>query len=343
MTDGDIGDGTPGVWDPTANGGAGAWVRRRATPEEPGAKREPAEHGQATAEVQAQAPAAADADGEPEPGEAEPPPVQPAGPPVAPPPPPAVPPPPPAHSPAPTGGSAPRRLPRTKWIVAAAAALLIIVVGMTWSLSTGGGSPAGGPPGATTGTPPASGWPTGGAASTNPAGGSSVSPSSSAESPNTDTAAGQAAALDELLDSSAEYNKDVVTAKRTVQSCADASSVADASTALEGARDGYQELLGQLDALPLDKVKGGPDAAKSLEGAWQNSADAAQKFAEWTVTVKAAVATDSCVPGKAPHGNNYDLGNVAFEKAATAKGDFVAKWNKMAEEYGLPKRSSDEI
>ncbi|MEU9126523.1 hypothetical protein AB0D08_00140 [Kitasatospora sp. NPDC048540] len=400
----------PAVWDPTARGGAGGWVRRRT---EPGAPAQPPAPPAVPSgfpsgfgsEVRPgfppqQAPAAFPAPGAdpfggepttvlpPVTGAADAPPLfrspaPPSGPPTgfpehvtphpaphpggypAPPGPPhggafpgpdgsARPPfpggfggppqpsyPPPGDHPGPGEDEPPRG--RTPLFIALGVALVVVIgVGVTWAVRNSGtdsADRAGQAPAATAGQqpPPQSG-------TTAPAPGASApaaaSPSSSAgpagAGPN---AAAQATALDALLAQAENARSGIGSAVAKVRSCPAKPDTDAAVAVFDSGAQQRDQLIAALAKLDLGDLPGGPDLAKTLNAAWQQSGDIDRAYAAWGRVVSA----QGCVNGTAPSTADYKRAGDLNPQATQSKNDFAGKWKPIAEAYGLTPRTADRI
>ncbi|MCZ2525176.1 hypothetical protein [Streptomyces sp. HB2AG] len=232
---------------------------------------------------------------------------------------------------APPGRGGPRR-----WALLAGAALLCAALGVgvvaLVSEDDGGGvaaSPTADPtePGGTVTAP--------GGGTAGPGPSASPSPSPSPSGPR--DAAGQAAALDALLEESSEDRQKVVDAVGTVSACGSASSLASARDDLAEAAEHRDDLVARLRRLDVSALEGGRDAVSVLLSAWRHSASADRAFADWADTA----AGGACASGTAPQDADYRRGVTSSGKASAAKEAFVEQWNATAAEHGLEKRSAD--
>ncbi|GAA2498035.1 hypothetical protein GCM10010406_38210 [Streptomyces thermolineatus] len=232
---------------------------------------------------------------------------------------------------APPGRGGPRR-----WALLAGAALLCAALGVgvvaLVSEDDGGGvaaSPTADPtePGGTVTAPG------GGTAGPGPSASPSPSPSGPLD------AAGQAAALDVLLEESSEDRQKVIDAVGTVSACGSTSSLASARDDLDEAAEHRDDLVARLRRLDVSALEGGRDAVSVLLTAWRHSAAADRAFADWADTA----AGGACASGTAPQDADYRRGVTSSGKASAAKEAFVEQWNATAAEHGLEKRSADAL
>ncbi|WP_405017149.1 hypothetical protein OHV05_08745 [Kitasatospora sp. NBC_00070] len=392
----------PAVWDPTARGGAGGWVRPAATraatpPPQPPAPQSADDHQQTETFPLAppqpprqayQAPSGPGAVGDhgpplgarpylPQPGPAAPPPP-PFGGPAPPPggygfpppaptggfpgaqPPGAFPGQAPGHAPghAPPPGAfpgyqqsaAPRpsypeyeELPehrprrRVPLLVAIGVVLLVVVgVGVAWAVRNGdepshGAAPAVSSPAAPQ-PAPAQSTPAG-----QPSADNSASPS--AGSANGPQAAAQAKALDELLTRGEGAKAPIGNAVAKVNSCPGKAEITGAVEVFETGATQRDQLVADLAKLEFGDLPAGVEAVALLKTAWQTSGDIDRAYAAWARTV----GSQGCTGGAAPGGADLKRANELNPQATQAKKDFVAKWNSLANTFGLTPRTWDRI
>lgn len=226
---------------------------------------------------------------------------------------------------------------RQRWIAAAVVAVLAagLAFGAVRWLSPDD-QPAG-PAGASRSAPASSGQEPDGGGGT--AGTDGSQDGSDSQSPSEDSAESQAAAVDDLLGESADERQKVIDAVNAVAACSSPESVGAAEEALTAAAGRRDDLVSRLGDLGLDAVDGGAEAAADLKSAWEHSAEADRGFADWA----SAMSGGGCAPGSAPHDSDYDRGAASSGEASTAKEAFVDKWNPIADEHGLSRRSANEI
>ncbi|MFJ4536711.1 hypothetical protein ACIP39_12200 [Streptomyces tibetensis] len=124
-----------------------------------------------------------------------------------------------------------------------------------------------------------------------------------------------------------------------MEACSSPESVSAARTALKRAERERSTLITELDALDRSAVSGSADATTHLRTAWQHSRDADAAYAAWADVM----ANDGYTPGSSPHDDNYETATAASSRATSAKNAFIQRWNPIAERYGLPTRTSDQI
>lgn len=370
MSDAD--DSTPAVWDPTARGGAGGWVRRGATADVPEPARGPSGPPAEAAPGDSTDSGAADG-GEQRPtallprvpGQAEEPeptlvrPQQPSGyarPPYR----------------RPTPGQPLGGGPEAAPVAAEPAAAdrrrlspLLVLAGVVVAALVGGfavraldGGTANHPsalasappvtaPSTAASTPSATA--TAGAASAAPggpgasaSGGPSGSPSGS---PSTGAGAGggngqaEATAVDQLLEQSSSSLQQVTDAVAQVSQCQASGSVAAAQATLSQAAASRQALVTRLTALDVSQLQGGAQAVQVLARAWTESATADTDYARWA----GAMAKGGCTPDNAPQNADYADAGTQSGLATDDRNTFIDLWTPIAMQYGLPTRTADAI
>ncbi|MEV4614342.1 hypothetical protein AB0K43_17345 [Kitasatospora sp. NPDC049258] len=363
----------PAVWDPTARGGAGGWVRRKAEPGAPAAGGPagfPGAQGFATGaqgfddnQPTTMLPPVPGGPPDGSPFRSPAPPGFPPGPPQPftpqpfPPQPAAFPgagpgqPPFPAfdqpqHPSYPSVGdypepeeAAPRRG-RTPMFIALGGVLLVVIgVGVTWAVrnSGTGSDAAGSPPGATQQPPPAAGTGTAAPAGSAPAAASpSASPGAGGAGPN---AAAQAKALDALLGQAETARAGIGSSVAKVRSCPATPDIDSAVAVFDSGAKQRDQLIAALARLDLGDLPGGADLAKTLNTAWQQSGDIDRAYAAWGRTV----SSQGCVNGTAPGTADYKRAGDLNPQATQSKNEFAGKWKPIAEAYGLTPRTADRI
>ncbi|MFJ6616289.1 hypothetical protein ACIQOW_01745 [Kitasatospora sp. NPDC091335] len=355
----------PAVWDPTARGGAGGWVRgpqRPADPQPaPGAPR-PGSPGYdpptarlfpgPTPPPPAAPPAAA-----PFPSHADPrtpaPPYETAGhdyhlqPPVAPPPPPPY----GARPDYPTGPGDDEDRPadrRTPLLIGFALLLVLAIGGGLLFAARGGGDkgeqaappPVTAPPTGSDNLPPTpapTGTDAAASASASASGAPTGTPSPTATGPGPGAQA-QAQALDGLLSEGESAKAPIGSAVAKVTSCPPKADIESAAQVFDSGASQRAALLTKLSQLSVTDVPGGADAVNSLKSAWQLSSDIDKAYASWA----RAVAAQGCT-GRAPANQDKKRADELNPQATQAKTDFMNKWNPIAKNYGLTPRTQDRI
>ncbi|MFI9275202.1 hypothetical protein ACIGXM_31490 [Kitasatospora sp. NPDC052896] len=325
----------PAVWDPTAAGGAGGWVR----PARPGAGTA-AEPEQSTAR-RPSPPAAPPLPPPPVPGHRPMPAAPPApeyhpAPPASVPPPPATAPAPPARPPGDTPG--PRPGSRRNPLLIGAGLLLAVGVGAGGVLALQHGSgtagsarpPLNAAPPPTVASPPATTGATSGGAGTTPS--PSAVPSGGAPGPN---AQAEAQALNDLLTGAAPPTS-ISNTVAQVASCPAKPIIDGDVQVFTSDVTRLAPLLGKLSKLDLNDLPGGAAAAQYLSTAWQQAGDADTSYASWARSV-------SGCSGMAPTTTDKQNADTSSELATQNKQQFVTWWGQLAPTYGLQSPSTDRI
>jgi hypothetical protein len=199
------------------------------------------------------------------------------------------------------------RRPGRKLILAVAAATIVVVLGVVGIILLQG---------------PGSGKPTGAPAAT-----SSAPPAAPAP------ASRQAAAVNQLLSSSATTREALVGAVAHVHSC----------TGVPAAVGQIQQVVNQrsteyhrASALSTAALANGATVRSDLLAALHSSLVADRDYLTW-----AQQQSSGCTPGAAA--GAYNAAVRADEQAVAAKGTFVQAWNQVAAKYGLPAKTSSSF
>ncbi|WP_405881836.1 hypothetical protein OG762_26420 [Streptomyces sp. NBC_01136] len=138
----------------------------------------------------------------------------------------------------------------------------------------------------------------------------------------------QAEGLNGLLVDNSGNRGSVAKAVQSVLSCPGSAALQDAREVFGSAADARSGLLDKLDTLAVDQL---PDSMTSdLRTAWQSSRDADQAYVRLVDEV-----SGGCVRGQVTAADAWQDASRAGERATTAKKDFVAAWNPVAETYGM--------
>ncbi|MFJ2778534.1 hypothetical protein [Kitasatospora sp. NPDC087315] len=226
-------------------------------------------------------------------------------------------------------------------------ALLVVLAlggGLFWAVRDDGSTKDQAAPPAATDTTPAGNPPApapGGAATTPP--GPTDSASASPGASPTAGAAGpgaqaQAKALDDLLAQGESAKAPIGSAVAKVSSCPSKADIESAAQVFDTGAKQRDELLRKLGALTVTDLPGGADATQSLKSAWQLSADIDRAYASWARTV----AAQGC-SGTAPATADKKHADELNPQATQAKKDFVTKWKAIADTFGLTPRTQDRI
>jgi hypothetical protein len=162
----------------------------------------------------------------------------------------------------------------------------------------------------------------------------SVSPSSSAPSSATASAQQQGADnLSALLASSVSDRGAINNAYNDVQSCGP--TLAQDPATFQQAVTSRQSLLSRLGSMP-DAAALPAGMISSLTQAWQASITADQDFAAWAQDESA-----NCTPNGSDA--NLSAATGPDNQATQDKTAFVASWNPIAQQYGLPTYSQGQL
>ncbi|MGH3320194.1 MAG: hypothetical protein ACRDN9_08440 [Streptosporangiaceae bacterium] len=146
----------------------------------------------------------------------------------------------------------------------------------------------------------------------------------------------QAVALDQLLSGSRDDRRAVVRAVVSLEHCRDLGA---SRTALRRAASSRETLVAKLGRLGVSKISGGARLKGTLHEAWQSSADADRAFARWGDQVARA----GCPGGHPKKAAAFREGVRSSADASRAKKSFVARWNDVADRFGLKARSASQI
>ncbi|MEV4629456.1 zinc ribbon domain-containing protein [Micromonospora sp. NPDC049523] len=145
----------------------------------------------------------------------------------------------------------------------------------------------------------------------------------------------QAVVLDQLLADSVASRRKLVQANEWVSGC---TNLARAVTALRQVGDERRGQLARVAALPLDALASGEDLRHALRVALQHSLNADEHYVEW-----AAGMESSRCRGSARLTAARKDGEAESDAAGAAKTEVVELWNPVADEFGLPRRTRDDI
>jgi hypothetical protein len=145
----------------------------------------------------------------------------------------------------------------------------------------------------------------------------------------------QALAIDQLLNASSASRQKLGPALTAVDGC---SNVNGAVTTLQQVTAERQNQVAQGQSLAVDQLTNGKQVQTTLVAALTASWQADQKFTAWAQ----GVAQNGCT-GHAPHDDNYNGAQTFSGSATTAKQQFVALWNPIAQTYGLQVRSENTV
>lgn len=145
----------------------------------------------------------------------------------------------------------------------------------------------------------------------------------------------QALAIDQLLNASSASRQKLGPALTAVDGC---SNLNGAVSTLQQVTTERQNEVTQGQNLAVDQLSNGKQLQSTLVQALTASWQADQKFTAWAQGVAQAGCT-----GHAPHDDNYTGAQQSSGAATTAKQQFVALWNPVAQTYGLPARSENTV
>jgi hypothetical protein len=152
----------------------------------------------------------------------------------------------------------------------------------------------------------------------------SLTPSSAPALPST-----QAAAVNDLLRSSAATRRTVQDAVSEAHGCTD---LPGAVSQLQNAVNQRSAEYSQASALSASALANGTVVKTDLTAALRSSLDADRDFLAWARQLKLG-----CVPGA--QSSAYDAAYAADRRADAAKEAFVLVWNPIAARYGIQQES----
>jgi hypothetical protein len=154
-----------------------------------------------------------------------------------------------------------------------------------------------------------------------------------------DAARQQAEDLSTLLEDSNNSRDAVISAVEDVRSC---SRLAAAARDLRSAADQRERLVERLGELDLDQLPDGDSLAEALTEAWEASAEADDRYADWADDARED-RREVCRRGQARHTDSATEGDQASGTATQAKENAADLWNPIAREYGLPERTASQL
>jgi hypothetical protein len=141
----------------------------------------------------------------------------------------------------------------------------------------------------------------------------------------------QASAVAGYLTESTAARTGVSDAIVAISSCKD---ITASVAALQNAATVRQRIVSELSGANLDAVPGGPALLAELTQALQASAASDGHYAAWGTAVAASCS------GTAAHTAEWTAAQQSDSAANSAKQKFVAGWNPIATQYGLPQQST---
>ncbi|MGN6242538.1 MAG: hypothetical protein ACTHQ3_02565 [Motilibacteraceae bacterium] len=115
---------------------------------------------------------------------------------------------------------------------------------------------------------------------------------------------------------------------------------AGAASTIQSVVDERRRILADLQALSAAQVAAlpsGDQLVSALGSAMQASIAADQAYVQW------ADDAQGCTPGQQPPAQALRQGNELSRSAQSAKSIFVTLWNPIAEKYGLPTRTANDV
>lgn len=149
----------------------------------------------------------------------------------------------------------------------------------------------------------------------------------------------QATELSGLLAESGESREAVVEAVAAVQEC---DGIRHARRELSSAGEQRRGLVERLDQLTLEALPGHGELTSALRSAWQSSAEADDRFADWAREVRED-RRRMCRGGSARHTDNYSQAARASGEATGSKELAAELWNPIARDHGLPERQPSDL
>ncbi|MCE7079037.1 hypothetical protein [Streptomyces sp. ST2-7A] len=235
-----------------------------------------------------------------------------------------------ARRPGPAGSAlSPRALAA---VVLAGCAAAGLTAGAVFSGGDSAAAGDAGPPGATApDVDPLAGEP-------EPAGGAEEEPE---PEPKHDPAAvaARAEALSDLLGESVGSREAVVAAVARVEAC---EKLKDAAGTLRGAAGERTSQVMRLHGMSLDGLPEHRELSRALTEAWEASADADDRYADWAEEVRDD-RRRMCRRGETRRTDNTTEAERAGAEATAAKERAAELWNPIAREYGLPERTAGDL
>jgi hypothetical protein len=150
-----------------------------------------------------------------------------------------------------------------------------------------------------------------------------------------ETPAGQAKALNALLDQSAAARSSIAGGVNDISSCR---NVAAGVQIFQTAGSRRQQLLDKLQRQSLTLLPN-PDALRSaLSAAWQNSIQADAQYAAWGTDLESG-----CTSSTSTDDSHWRAAQSIDQSSTAAKRQFAELWNQIAAQFGLPLQNADSI
>ncbi|WP_328910656.1 hypothetical protein OG230_14695 [Streptomyces sp. NBC_00234] len=219
------------------------------------------------------------------------------------------------------GPSQPSKGRAGRWV----AALVAVALFGAWSLDLG--------PFGDSGTPGTSAERTSGQDTSDVSDGSSTADGSGSAEGERET---QANALDSLVRENDGNRGSVAAAVLVLTKCPGSGELASAKDVFDEAGDERDRLVGELESLSVDELPS--EVTSDLRAGWEASAAADRAYARLAEDM-----ADGCTPEQVTSSSDWDEATEQNTLATTAKKDFVAGWNPVAEQYGLRTLAWDEV
>ncbi|MBS2965364.1 hypothetical protein KGA66_20100 [Actinocrinis puniceicyclus] len=174
--------------------------------------------------------------------------------------------------------------------------------------------------------------------SSDTSGGQNTSPTDSPSPSPSDTSgeSAQLRAFVSILSDTASARSAVGNAVNGVGACTQdpASGISTLQSSARSRTDDAQA-AGQL---PVDAIPGGESLRSTLVSLLQDSASADSGYAQWMQDI----ASQGC-PVDTSSDQGYQSGDQASQTATQDKQNFVAQWNPLAAQFGLPTYTADQL
>jgi uncharacterized protein (DUF885 family) len=143
-----------------------------------------------------------------------------------------------------------------------------------------------------------------------------------------------ASTISGLLTNSAADRSTVVQDAADIASC---NNVNGAQSSLLQVIAGRQTLISDVQQVNMSQLSNGAVIQSDLVGAWTNSLDSDQSYEAWAVDEEG-----TCTPNDTSDANYQDA--AQSDQASTqSKQAFVAVWNPVATQFGLPTVTQSSI
>lgn len=150
----------------------------------------------------------------------------------------------------------------------------------------------------------------------------------------------QAHSLALLLAESTRARSAITAASKDLENCAAGGKnlSADAKT-FESAASERRDLIGSLNALDVAAIPGGRTLVSGLLAAWNASVASDQAYAGYA---NDEALKPTCVPND-PSDASFRAAQSDDQRASATKRDFLSLWNPVAERYGQPTYTQNQI